>query len=131
MSDDAGGQQPPAEGEQAAAAPSEHLNLKVKSQDGNEVYFKVRWRCIHARRRMIGLGCAARQSGLSPSFALFRRIVVRVFLFSGEEDDSIQQGDVRLLQEGWRRPRVRALPLRWTALATGSDARRCQHATPT
>jgi hypothetical protein len=42
MSDDAppqnaGGDAPAAEG-----AGSEHLNLKVKSQDGNEVYFKVK-----------------------------------------------------------------------------------------
>jgi len=31
------------EGQQAdQPAPSEHLNLKVKAQDGNEVYFKVK-----------------------------------------------------------------------------------------
>jgi len=43
MSDDAA-QQPQVgeEGAAAAAAPSEHLNLKVKAQDGNEVYFKVK-----------------------------------------------------------------------------------------
>jgi hypothetical protein len=31
-------------GEEAAsnAVPSEHLNLKVKSQDGNQVFFKVK-----------------------------------------------------------------------------------------
>lgn len=44
MSDE-NAQQNPAEGGaagEAAAGPSEHLNLKVKAQDGNEVYFKVK-----------------------------------------------------------------------------------------
>lgn len=40
MSDDANNAGAPAQ--DAAPEPSEHLNLKVKSQDGNEVYFKVR-----------------------------------------------------------------------------------------
>ena len=45
MSDEQQQQQPPSNDEgnaPEAAGASEHLNLKVKSQDGNEVYFKVR-----------------------------------------------------------------------------------------
>ena len=42
MSDDHA-QNPPTDGAGEGGAPSsEHLNLKVKSQDGNEVYFKVK-----------------------------------------------------------------------------------------
>lgn len=43
MSDDAAHSSNPGdEGKAPEAAQSEHLNLKVKSQDGNEVYFKVK-----------------------------------------------------------------------------------------
>ena len=42
MSDENPAQQPNNDdGKAPEAAASEHLNLKVKSQDGNEVYFKV------------------------------------------------------------------------------------------
>jgi len=40
MAEEAGASQKPED--QTVKAGGEHLNLKVKSQDGNEVYFKVR-----------------------------------------------------------------------------------------
>lgn len=60
----------------AGEAPaSEHLNLKVKSQDGNEVYFKVRLRA-HRSCGSCRLECASIASrslfGSRPSCALVR-----------------------------------------------------------
>ena len=107
---------PGADDGKAPEVQSEHLNLKVKSQDGNEVYFKVR-----RKRRARGAQHNARRDRRLEGRIYLPRLggnttaAPRLFLTrehsalpsacgcsccAGEEDDSVFQGDVGLLQEG-------------------------------
>ena len=72
MSDDAGNANPEDGKQQEAPAASEHLNLKVKSQDGNEVYFKVR---PHASDRHTKEGAERRMRSIDRACSWLRPLL--------------------------------------------------------